>query len=123
MTQDDASGSNAGGIAPRWTSSAKSGVGTALSSACRIWFTLSHGILNEVYFPRVDCACTRDLGLIVTGPDGYFSEEKRDTESIVTTIEDGVPAYRLVNTALDGRYRIVKRIIVDPVRNSLLQQI
>ena len=123
MAQDDTSGSNAQGIAPRWTSSAKSGVGTALSPACHIWFTLSHGILNEVYFPRVDCACTRDLGLIVTGPDGYFSEEKRDSESVVTTIEDGVPAYRLVNTALDRRYRIIKHIIVDPVRSSLLQQI
>ena len=123
MTQDVTSDSGMRGIAPRWTSSAKSGVGTALSPACRMWFTLSHGILNEIYFPRIDWACTRDIGLIVTGPDGYFSEEKRSTESVVTTIEDGVPAYQLVNTAIDGRYRIVKRIIVDPARNSLLQQI
>ena len=60
------------GIAARWTSSAKSGVGTALSPACRIWFTISHGILNEVYYPRVDHACTRDLGLIVCGPRRLF---------------------------------------------------
>ncbi|MBB3425554.1 glucoamylase [Rhizobium sp. BK312] len=123
MAPYDASGPNVNGIEPRWTSSAKSGVGTALSPACRIWFTLSHGILNEIYYPRVDSACTRDIGLIVTGPDGYFSEEKRDTESVVTTVEDGVPAYRLINTAIDGRYRIIKRIIVDPMRSSLLQQI
>jgi hypothetical protein len=54
------------GIPPRWTSSAKSGVGTALSFASRVWFTLSHGILNEIYWPREDQACTRDMGLIVT---------------------------------------------------------
>src|SRR6202035_182183 len=65
------------GISPRWTSSAKSGVGTALNLNSRVWFTLSHGILNEVYYPRVDQACTRDLGLLVTGANGYFSEEKR----------------------------------------------
>ncbi|TGV78764.1 hypothetical protein EN801_035565, partial [Mesorhizobium sp. M00.F.Ca.ET.158.01.1.1] len=65
------------GIPARWTSSAKSGVGVALSPSSRVWFTISHGILNEVYYPRVDSACTRDLGLIVTGKDGYFSEEKR----------------------------------------------
>ena len=58
------------GIPARWTSSAKSGVGAALSPASRVWFTLSHGILNEVYYPRVDSACTRDLGVIVTGPGG-----------------------------------------------------
>jgi hypothetical protein len=49
-----------------WTSSAKSGVGTALSPLSEVWFTLSHGILNEIYHPRIDQACTRDLGLIVT---------------------------------------------------------
>src|SRR5213593_1364674 len=55
------------GIEPRWTSSAKSGVGTSLSAMSRTWFTLSHGILNEIYYRRPDQACTRDLGLIVTG--------------------------------------------------------
>jgi len=35
------------GIPPRWTSSAKSGIGTALRPSSRIWFTVSHGILNE----------------------------------------------------------------------------
>jgi len=44
------------GIPAAWTSSSKSGVGTALSPACSVWFTLSHGILNEVYYPRVDRA-------------------------------------------------------------------
>jgi len=43
----------------------------------RVWFTLSHGILNEIYFPRVDQACTRDFGLIVTDGHQFFSEEKR----------------------------------------------
>jgi hypothetical protein len=30
------------GIEPRWTSSAKEGLGTAYHTSCRIWFTLSH---------------------------------------------------------------------------------
>src|SRR5215469_7134538 len=87
------------GSPARWTSSAKSGVGTALTASSRIWFTISHGILNEIYYPRIDTACTRDMGLIVTGRIGYFSEEKRDTHHEVSMIEDGVPAFRLVNTA------------------------
>ncbi|WP_214474571.1 glucan 1,4-alpha-glucosidase [Mesorhizobium sp. dw_380] len=111
------------GIPARWTSSAKSGVGTSLSPAGRVWFTISHGILNEVYYPRADSACTRDLGLIVTGPNGYFSEEKRDAAHAIEPFEDGVPAYRLVNTADDGAYRIEKRILADPARPTLLQEI
>jgi len=62
------------GIPPRWTSSAKTGVGTALNQHSKVWFTLSHGILNEVYFPRVDQACTRDMGFIVTNGLDFFSE-------------------------------------------------
>src|SRR5438128_7520688 len=89
------------GIPPKWTSSAKSGVGTALGSASRVWFTLSHGILNEIYYPRVDTACTRDLGLIVTDGQQYFSEEKRDARSSVSRLAPGVPAFHLRNTATD----------------------
>src|SRR6266699_1346892 len=41
-------------IEPRWTSSAKEGMGTAHHTSCRPWFTLSHGIVNEIYYPQVD---------------------------------------------------------------------
>ncbi len=110
------------GIAPRWTSSSKSGVGTAAGRGSRVWFTISHGILNEIYAPRLDTACIRDFGFIVTA-ENYFSEEKRETEQTITMMEDGVPAFRLVNTARDGRYRISKTILSDPDREVVLQEI
>jgi glucoamylase len=110
------------GIAPRWTSSAKTAVGTAAGEAGRVWFTASHGILNEVYAPRLDQASIRDFGFVVTAQD-YFSEEKRDAVHTVETIEDGVPAFRLVNTAGDGRYRITKTILSDANREVVLQDI
>jgi glucoamylase len=110
------------GIRPRWTSSAKSAVGTAARAESRVWFTISHGVLNEIYSPRLDTACIRDFGFIVTAKD-YFSEEKRDTVSTVAMIEDGIPAFRLVNTSTDGRYRISKTVLTDPVREVVLQEI
>jgi glucoamylase len=111
------------GIPPRWTSSAKSGVGTALSPISRVWFTLSHGILNEIYYSRIDQACIRDLGLIVTDGQTYFSEEKRDTLTKVVYLAEGVPAYRLVNTCKEERYRIEKEVLADPQRDAILQRI
>ncbi|WP_246738028.1 MULTISPECIES: glucan 1,4-alpha-glucosidase [Rhizobium] len=110
------------GIEPRWTSSDKSAVGTAVSPASCVWFTTSHGILNEIYAPRLDMACVRDFGFLVTA-DGYFSEEKRDADHSVQAIEDGVPAFRLVNTARDGRYRITKTVFADPDREVVLQDL
>jgi glucoamylase len=109
------------GLSPRWTTSAKSGVGTARNLISHVWFTISHGILNEIYFPRVDLACVRDMGMIVTDGEHYFSEEKRHTSSVVTSQLEGVPAFRLVNTSNDGRYRIEKEIFSDPRREVVLQ--
>ena len=57
------------GIPPTWTSSAKDMVGCTLGPS-RLWFTLGFGIVNEVYYPRVDIPQIRDLGFIVAGPDG-----------------------------------------------------
>jgi glucoamylase len=111
------------GIEPRWTSSAKTGIGTALNLHSRVWFTLSHGILNEIYFPRVDQACTRDFGLIVTNGSDYFSEEKRHCTFDNVPIEPGTPAYELTNTSIDGRYRIHKEVLTDPWRNVVLQKV
>ena len=111
------------GIDARWTSSAKNGLGTALSQTSPVWFTLSHGILNEIYYPRVDSACTRDFGFVVTGPDGYFSEEKRDCVSDTQPFDGGIPAFTIVNTARDEAYRIEKKIITDPARATVLQEV
>src|SRR4026208_753764 len=96
------------GIPARWTSRAKSGPVTAVSRESRVWFTLSHGILNEVYYPRVDHACTRDLGFIVTDGQTYLYEEKRDTRSETSQVAPGIPAYRIPNTATDGAQRVQK---------------
>src|SRR5258708_14736990 len=111
------------GIPPRWTSSAKTGVGTALNQHSKVWFTLSHGILNEVYFPRVDQACTRDLGFMVTDGKAFFSDEKRHCTFENKPFEPGIPAFELINTEDNGRYRIRKEVFTDPYRNVVLQKI
>lgn len=111
------------GIPPRWTSSAKTGVGTALNQHSKVWFTLSHGILNEVYFPRVDHACTRDMGFLVTSGHDFFSEEKRHCTFENRPLDPGIPVFELVNTDISGRYRIHKEVLSDPYRSVVLQKI
>ena len=110
------------GIPARWTSSDKSGVGTALSDKSRVWFTLSHGIFNEIYYPRQDQACVRDMGLIVSDGADFLSEEKRDTITEVRWLTEGVPAFLLTNSCRQGRYRMEKAILADPKRDTVLQQ-
>jgi glucoamylase len=111
------------GIEPRWTTANKSAVGTALSDGSRVWFTASHGILNEIYYPEVDTACMRDAGFLISANDGFFSEEKRDCTHSIEWISPGVPAYRLQNLCNDGRYEIEKSICTSTDYDVVLQRV
>src|SRR5690349_3244838 len=105
------------GISPTWTSSAKDLVGCALGQA-RLWFTIGFGIVNEVYYPRVDLPQIRDLGFIVAGSDGFWSEVKRNQDYTLKLLAPGVPAVEIVHR--HPRYRLRLRITPDPRRDVLL---
>ena len=82
------------GMPPRWTSSSKEGVGTAYSTSSRVWFTLSHGILNEIYFPTIDHPQTRDMQFLITDGESFFHEERRDLDHETECIEADALGYR-----------------------------
>jgi len=87
-----------------------------------VWFTTSNGILSEVYYPRVDRASVRDMGMLVTYGEAEFFEEKTCTDSKLSWLNDGVPGFQLTNTCKQGRYIIEKTIVTDPNRHVLLQK-
>ena len=103
----------------RWTSAAKSGVGTALEGS-PIWFTLSHGILNEIYAPRIDEAATRDVGFVVVGPGGFVSELKRHAQHTTHCPLSGVPYYLTRSECQQGHYRLQCEFITDTARPVVL---
>ena len=110
------------GIEPGWTSSAKEGVGTSYHTSCRLWFTLSHGIVNEIYYPHVDQPNTRDFQFLITDGETFCHEEKRDLIHLVEYPERDCLFYRLTNSDPAGRYRLVKHILTDPHRSVFLVQ-
>ncbi len=108
------------GITPRWTSSAKEGLGTAFSGSCRLWFTLSHGIVNEIYYPTVDQPNTRDFEFLISDGETFCHEEKRDLDHNIDYPAHNCLFYRLTNSEHSGRYRVVKEVLSDPERAVLL---
>src|SRR5580698_3926935 len=102
------------GLEPRWTSSAKDAVGTAYSASSRAWYTVSHGILNEVYYPTIDRPQIRDMELLITDGETFFHEEKRDLDNEFSYIDSDALAVRIVSSDREGRYKITKEIINDP---------
>ncbi|MGA8657751.1 MAG: glycoside hydrolase family 15 protein [Chthoniobacterales bacterium] len=122
MNDHDSIAFGAPGIEPRWTSSAKEGLGTAYAMACRVWFTLSHGIINEIYYPGVDQPNTRDFQFLISDGQTFCHEEKRDLAHQIEYPDRNCLFYRLTNAEPSGRYRIIKQLLADPRRPVILVQ-
>jgi glucoamylase len=105
------------GIAPTWTSSAKDIVGCALESS-RVWFTLGFGIVNEIYYPRLDTPQIRDLGFIVADGRGFWVEVKRLENYTLRLLAPGTPAVEVVHK--HARFTLTLRLTPDPERDVLV---
>ena len=120
---DDGPAFGAPGVSPRWTSSQKDAVATAYSASSRVWYTVSHGTLNEVYFPTIDRPQIRDMELLFTDEQTFFHEEKRDFEYDFHYFDPDAPAVRVVASDLDGRYTVTKEFIADPHHPVVLMNV
>lgn len=115
MTDDAAPG--APGMGPTWCSSAKDMVGCALGSS-RLWFTIGYGIVNEVYYPRIDTPQIRDLGFIVADGKGFWVEVKRLRGRDLRIAAPGIPAVEIVHH--HERFDLTLRVTPDQQRDVLL---
>ena len=105
------------GLTPVWTNSAKEMVGCSLGQA-RLWYTLSRGIVNEIYYPRIDVPQLKDLGFIVAGSQGFWTEVKALDNHTLKFARSGVPAVEVIHQ--HGRFELKLRIAPDPERDVLL---
>lgn len=111
------------GLTPRWTSSTKDAIGTSYAASSRIWFTCSHGILNEVYHPTIDRAQIRDMEFLITDGETFAHEEKRDLLTTFEYIHPEALGVRYTNRDPDGRYCLTKEIICDPHHSVVIQYV
>jgi glucoamylase len=111
------------GTQPRWTSSVKDAVGTAYAASSRIWFTCSHGILNEIYHPTIDRAQVRDMEFLVTDGETFAHEEKRDLVTTFEYIHPEALGVRYTNRDPQDRYSLIKEIVCDPHHSVVLMRV
>ncbi len=107
----------------RWTSSKKDAVSTAYSASSRVWFTMSHGTLNEIYYPTIDRPQTRDMELLFTDGETFFHEEKRDINYDFHYVDDDAPAVKVVGSDPEGRYTVTKEMVADPHHSVVLMNV
>jgi glucoamylase len=120
---DDGPAFGAPGVTPTWTSSKKDAVSTAYSASSRVWFTVSHGTLNEIYYPTIDRPQMRDMELLFTDGETFFHEEKRDIAYDFHYVDKDAPAVRVEGSDPQGRYTVTKEIVSDPHHSVVLMNV
>lgn len=104
------------GIAPTWCSSDKDFVTTALG-ASRLWVTIGHGIVNEVYWPSTGEPQIRDFGFYLVRPGGWI-DLKRVRRYRLSAPGPCLPL--LTITHYGSEYELTLEVLPDPRRDVLL---
>jgi len=95
--------------------------GSPTAPLSKVWFTGSQGVLSEVMWPSVDTPQTRDSQFLVSDGKSFFFEERRDSNTRVEWLAQGIPAFRVINEDRQGRFVIDKTIFADPDRDTVMQ--
>jgi glucoamylase len=118
---------NAAGAAPgapgggsSWSTGDKIALGTATSSASKVWFTAAAGVTTEVFYPRADTPAVQDLQYVVTDGATFTDLERDATTHAVSMPDERALEYTVTNTARSGRYRLTNTYVTDPDRSTLL---
>jgi len=109
------------GIAPTWSSSDKDYVSTALGGS-RLWATVGHGIINEIYWPSTGQPQVRDFGFYLIG-DGaagaaHWFDLKRVRDYSLATPGPYRPVLTITHHGDD--YELSLEVLPDPQRDVLL---
>lgn len=107
------------GAPATWTKGDKEGVGTSVSTASKVWYTLTEGTLSEVYYPRADTPNARELQFAVS--DGAHRQlESEGTTRRVELADPQALTYRQITEDSAGRWRLTKTYVTDPERSSVM---
>ncbi len=106
------------GINPTWASSDKDFVTTALGNG-RLWATIGHGTVNEIYWPSTGRPETRDIGFYLLGRD-HWVDLKRVSRYRLSKPKPTIPLLTVVHMGDD--YRLTVEFLPDPWRDVLLMR-
>ena len=106
-----------------WSEADKAGFGTARARGSNVWFTLQQGRISEVFYPDLSTPSMRNLELVVTDGRTFTDRESTDMRHGVARPDARSLRFTQVNTDKGGHYRIVKSIVTDPRRDSVVLRV
>lgn len=129
------------GNTPLWAFAGKTGIGTSYepyvdgayvstveNPVSRVWYSVANGVLTETMYGLIHNAQLRELSFIIKGED-FIDFEAKDAnhhQDYLHLDDKGLPeslALLLTSTDKEQKYRIEKKIVTDPHRDSLIMRV
>jgi Glucodextranase, domain N len=95
------------GDVSRFDLARKDCVGTARNRGSKVWYTITDGVLSDVYFPTNDNTNVQTLQYVVTDGRTFTDLQTRDMTYTVASLDKRALGCRVTSTAKSGRYKIV----------------
>ncbi|WP_420832827.1 glycoside hydrolase family 15 protein [Shewanella litorisediminis] len=129
------------GNTPLWAFAGKTGIGTsyepyvdgayagtAQNPVSRVWYSVANGVLTETMYGLIHNAQLRELSFIIKGKDfvDFEAKDANHRQDYLHTDDKGRPeslALQLTSTDKEQKYRIEKKIVTDPHRDSLIMRV
>jgi Glucoamylase and related glycosyl hydrolases len=105
------------GIDAHWPDAAKDGFGTATSLRSKLWFTLTNGVMSEVYYPTLDTPNTQSLRFIFC-TDQTCIDEANDMKHALRVLDSRSLTFQQINTT--QQISITKTYTTDVDRATVL---
>jgi glucoamylase len=102
-----------------WPSASKNGFGTANTTKSKIWFTLTGGVMTEVFYPTLDIPNTQTLEFIICRDERCATESEELTSSL-EILDSRSLSFQQVNRSRNDELRITKTYTTDPERATVL---
>lgn len=103
-----------------WLPANSSGFATSRTDDSLVWFTLQRGRVGQVFYPDLGTPSARTLELVVSDGRTFTDRESTDMRHVTRLVESRSLTYRQVNTDKERRYRLVKTVVTDPSRSTVL---
>lgn len=107
------------GVLSHFDLARKDCVGTARTTASKVWFTVADGVLSDVYEPTVDTTNVETMQFIVTDGRTFTDLQTRDATYTAAADSTGM-ACTVTTTARSGAWQLVTTYLTDPVRDTVL---
>lgn len=102
-----------------WPSAAKNGFATANTLDSKVWFTLSAGVMTEVFYPTLDTPNTQLLEFIICR-DEQCATESEELMPLIGVLESDSLSFQQVNRSRNHELQITKTYTTDPERSTIL---